>query len=267
MVTLTPLNPASPARLDRLDGRLRRRGTILSYSDFNTGTLEGWAPDHFGYATPKGSAGLTRNVPYSGSHAMMISTPETAYGVAATYEGAAYKRNGWPGPVAPVSFSAMFALAGDNDPNLDKRPWANFGLGVDTQYPDDSQRYFFRALYSSSSDAWLLRTSSSWATVPASAGKYWGMNEWKRNYFYVRLTVDPATGRYIELQVMDQLFDLVGVADSPTDLLLTDTGSWDHFRGGLNAGVFLSRHATNPSTHNIMLVDEAFMSYNDRIAA
>lgn len=262
-------------------GLLRSRGDTLWQCTFEGGSFEGW-PDHWGYATPNSHIGLTNKVE-SGTHALMLSTPETSSAVATTFGAATYKRDAVDKDWDVVSFSGKFALWGEGDITDRKYPFGSVMLGIDTQWPDDSHRTFAKLMLKDIGDgapAWYVgggKTSSASGAaskadvlIPGSQKAWVGMNERKWNYQYWRLTysrkANGGMGGYVEAQVGGKVFDLRALTGTPYDLLLNN-GSADMFTGGFNCGIGLGRSTLNPGyKYNALLIDNVKCTVNDVLA-
>lgn len=280
------VNPAawdSVRGTDNPTGLLRARGTVLGTSDFND-SYEGWA-NHFHYATASTVLSRTEMYPYSGSHCLLISPSELPANQATEYAGAgAYKRLGFPKKLGVQSLSAQIAIRGGRGAGLltdRKYPFKDVSLSMDSMLPDASNRFFGAVYLKDVGDgicAWFVKgghtnTSPNFqykadVRIPGSEMWFTGLNEWKGNYAYVRLTVDLAaaaagTGYYVELQVGSRTFDLRRLTGVPYDLLLNN-GSLDMFTAGNNFGFGISRSETNPTFNQVqLLVDNVLMTTDD----
>ncbi|WP_160071889.1 hypothetical protein [Pseudoclavibacter sp. 8L] len=278
-----------PRRFDQTSGVLKKRGTVLAHSTFETGT-DGWV-NHFHYADAATVISRTRRHPFHGSRALLISASELPYNQASRYHGAsAYKRLGWPKEVGPQSLSGWFAIrAGTGTSLLTERkyPFSQMWLGMDSQLPDGTSRAFGTVSLRDNGDgtcSWWLKggkrgTGANAETRPdveTSGTRVWftGLNENKANGFYPRLTTNRAAmfaggDYYLEFQVNGKAFDLRGLTGIPYDLLLNN-GSHDMFTGGNNMGMGMgiARSSLNQDQNVVqLLADEILFTVNDKIGA
>lgn len=273
-----------PRDWDVKTGRLRKRGTVLGFDTFDVG-YGGWA-NHFHYATANTLLSRTGTHPYAGRSALLVSPSELPLTQAEKWQGAsAYKRGGFPNKLGVQSLSGMFAVRGGRGQDLLTQrlyPFSNWWIGMDTQLPDASARFFGTVMLKDQGDgtlAWYMKggrqssaAGSSYRAdvkIPGSDMWFTGLNENKVNYCYVRLTVDLAAaaagvGYYLELQVANRVFDLRAANSAvPYDLLLNN-GSHDMFTGGNNAGMGIARSTINPTFNQVhLLADQVLWTTND----
>lgn len=246
-------------------GKIRQRGRVQSFSDFERG-YDGFAALY--------SAGMQR-MPISlsteiaavhGDTSLKLSTAEKAYesttdatngaDADSTLTASAYKRLMSFRETGLISISCYIALrhGGANDTQPVTR---SIGIGLDMQKQDNTSRAFPRIFYrsyflpdGSGTSRLDVQGNSGLLAVTGSTNAGLPSNENKGNFAYLRLTFDRdannGQGGYYEAQINSKVYDLTtliasGERGAQTPQVTTNRPLTD-YRGGNNAGLFVQRN-------------------------
>lgn len=246
----------------------RKNGTILFHSTFENGSREGWRQHYSGLegtGDPLPPLSLTRYPPpFQGEYALLLTSTDRAYAeipAGNAQQFSAYKNLGryfTTSEVKLLTFSGYFAEwnTGGYAPN------ANWGIGIDSQLYDNSDRSFFKMMVrrpsGSAAQVYLANNAGAMvALTPTNVSKNHviGLNQNKFNYNYVELTVDlsqnSGRGAYHSGRVNDLTFDFTNSAtwadptqsgqQTPQGAVgdpATTAAQFLDYRGGLNFGIF-----------------------------
>lgn len=244
-------------------GLVKRRGDVLSFSDFENG-YDGFAALY--------SAGMQR-MPISlsteiaavtGDTSLKLSTAEKPYVSATDISGgadsdstiaaSAYKRLMSYRETGLISISAFIAVRHGGN-NTTQPVTRNIGIGLDMQKQDNSSRAFPRIFYrgyfaADGSGTARLDYQGNSGLLPVAGSSNTGLaaNENKGNWAYLRLTYDRdangGLGGYYEVQINSSVFDLrsAGSERGSQTPQVTANQPMTDFRGGNNAGLFVQRN-------------------------
>ena len=222
---------------------------IVFHSTFN-GTFDGWR-QHQGGSIPYAPVSLSSYPVLAGTHALRIPIP-------ANGEGSTYKNLSRWREARFATFSAFFT----HWQSVSTAALGTWGMGIDTQFWDNSGRSFFRLVCRRDNDTgartWAIRSEvNTYIDVPGATHHAAGDNENKYNWDFLSLTVDLSAngglGGYHSAQINHELFDLTGLGagNAPHDPQVGDP--FDSFAGGWNCGVF----ASGGPTESALFMDEA----------
>jgi hypothetical protein len=270
------LDGISGRGIARVPSHRKQNGSVLFHSTFEGASFEGWRQHYSGTeetGDPYPPPSLTRYPVKSGEYALLLTTTARAYEEIpagnALQGPSAYKnltRYDLPATLGLVSFSGYFAEWHSGG----YAPVANWGLGIDSQLFDNSDRSFFKVQcrYPEGKEPqWYLTDNEGKSRpLPSNISKNisTGINQNKFNFNYVELVVNmnenSGRGAYHSLQVNEKVFDLTDPANWPANLggapnwsmaqsgQQTTQGSAsgpkntaEHFldfRGGMNFGIF-----------------------------
>lgn len=246
-----------------------KSGKVLYHSTFESG-FDGWR-DHYEFKTPALPISLSSYPTFAGGRSLKLSTADRPNRAGFSQGCSTYKNLSryWPSdkPVT-VHIGGWFTHASGR-----KAPaWGSWGIGIDTQLWDNSDRRFAKLVcvhQASGGFLWQITgPTGALVSIPGSANLVSGENENKYNWDYVRLTVTMSEGRvmdYKEAQINNKVFDLRTLVASPQSQhpqagdLGTSEGQYASFAGGFNPGIMLSPSTINPDAHPAMLfADEQF---------
>lgn len=289
---------ASPHQ-DLTTGRLVKRGKVLMYDTFNSGTREGWNPALANAGVANAGLSTTTYPTMSGSHALMLSTQEAPYVENAPGTNCAgYKRlvNYQHGALAGGRSLSMFFSVFTGG-FATEHGFGMIGMGMDTQWWNNSNRCFYKAMVQWNSGtpsndaaggtsgffkAYLAKNATSGGgstPIDATNMALTGLNENKGGLNYLRLTVDDSLngglGGYVELQINNKVFNLSfmgserGQQDPQTNAAFGTI--WGDYNGGLNPGVWISQRPSgaaaaaypNHAWPSWMVVDSILLTEGD----
>lgn len=238
---------------------LVRTGRVLAYDDFEEG-FGGWA-DHYS-GTPSNPNSLISDRALQGQRSLLLAGRSKARqeGQFADWghrSAATWNRMSRDFSERYVDISWFMAVGG-----TDAFAIGSFGVHIDTQTWDSTQRSYFRMIAERNSatgdvSRWTVQNGSEAVPIsgtgPATPA-FPGYNESKMNGMYARLTIDMQAngnlGGYVQAQLGGRLFDLTTIGAVPEQQTPQYVAGDQNqsFGGGFNVGLAMA--ANVPDVNN-----------------